>query len=339
MPVNQAVVVGAGSWGTALAKMLSDKGHQITLWAHRQEHVDEIVNERENRTYLPGFKLGKNLTATADLKEAVSSQTMVVMVVPSHGFRDVFKRLLPYLSNNTYVISAVKGIENDTLMTMDLVIEDELSRLTSPPNIHLGVLAGPSFAKEVAAGVPTAVSVAAKSKEQAVFFQEFFNAPLFRVYACTDLIGLELGGALKNIVAIAAGISDGLGYGTNTRAALITRGLAEITRLGVAMGADPLTFSGLGGLGDLVLTCTGDLSRNRTVGLKLGQGKKLSTILSEMNMVAEGVMTTRSAWNLASKMEVEMPILEQVYLVLYKDKPCNEAVMDLMSRSLKEEQW
>jgi glycerol-3-phosphate dehydrogenase (NAD(P)+) len=339
MPVKQAVVVGAGSWGTALAKMLSDKGCQVTLWGHRQEHVDEIVSERENRTYLPGFKLSDNLTATADLKEAVSNQPVVVMVVPSHGFRDVFHKLLPHLSDNTYVISAVKGIENDTLMTMDQVMEDELSRLTSPPDLHLGVLAGPSFAKEVASGVPTAVSVAAKSKEEAVFFQEFFNAPLFRVYACTDLIGLELGGALKNIVAIAAGISDGLGYGTNTRAALITRGLAEISRLGVAMGADPLTFSGLGGLGDLVLTCTGDLSRNRTVGLKLGQGKNLSTILSEMDMVAEGVMTTRSAWNLASKIEVEMPILEQVYQVLYKDKPCNEAVMDLLSRSLKHEQW
>ena len=339
MPVKQAAVVGAGSWGTALAKMLSDKGYQITLWGHRQEHVDEIVSERENRTYLPGFKLSDNLTATADLKEAVSNQPVLVMVVPSHGFRDVFHKLLPHLSNNTYVISAVKGIENDTLMTMDQVMEDELSMLTSPPDLHLGVLAGPSFAKEVAARVPTAVSVAAKSKEDAVFFQEFFNAPLFRVYACTDLIGLELGGALKNIVAIAAGISDGLGYGTNTRAALITRGLAEISRLGVAMGAEPLTFSGLGGLGDLVLTCTGDLSRNRTVGLKLGQGKKLSTILSEMNMVAEGVMTTRSAWNLASKIEVEMPILEQVYQVLYKDKPCNEAVSDLFARSLKHEQW
>ena len=339
MPVKQAAVVGAGSWGTALAKMLSDKGYQIILWGHRQEHVDEILSERENRTYLPGFKLSDNLTATADLKAAVSNQPVVVMVVPSHGFRDVFHKLLPHLSDNTYVISAVKGIENDTLMTMDQVMEDELSRLTSPPDLHLGVLAGPSFAKEVAAGVPTAVSVAAKSKEEAVFFQEFFNAPLFRVYACTDLIGLELGGALKNIVAIAAGISDGLGYGTNTRAALITRGLAEISRLGVAMGADPLTFSGLGGLGDLVLTCTGDLSRNRTVGLKLGQGKSLSTILSEMDMVAEGVMTTRSAWNLAKKMEVEMPILEQVYLVLYKDKPCNEAVRDLLARSLKHEQW
>lgn len=339
MPVKQAAIVGAGSWGTALAKMLSDKGYRITLWAHRQAHVDEIVSERENRTYLPGFKLNENLTATADLKGAVSNQPVVVMVVPSHGFRDVFRQLLPHLSDNTYVISAVKGIENDTLMTMSQVMGDELGKLAFPLKLHLGALAGPSFAKEVAAGVPTAVSVAAKSKEEAVFFQEFFNAPLFRVYACTDLIGLELGGALKNIIAIAAGISDGLGYGTNTRAALITRGLAEISRLGVAMGADPLTFSGLGGLGDLVLTCTGDLSRNRTVGLKLGQGKNLSTILSEMNMVAEGVMTTRSAWNLAGKMDIEMPILEQIYLVLYKDKPCNEAVMDLMGRSLKQEQW
>jgi glycerol-3-phosphate dehydrogenase (NAD(P)+) len=319
--------------------MLSDKGCRITLWGHRQEHVDEIVRERENRTYLPGFELNENLKATTELREAVSNQPMVVMVVPSHGFRDVFHQLLPHLSDNTYVVSAVKGIENDTLMTMDQVMEDELTGFASSLDLHLGVMAGPSFAKEVAAGVPTAVSVAAKSKEEAVFVQEFFNAPLFRVYASTDLIGLELGGALKNIVAIAAGISDGLGYGTNTRAALITRGLAEISRLGIAMGADPLTFSGLGGLGDLVLTCTGDLSRNRTVGLKLGQGKNLSTILSEMNMVAEGVMTTRSAWNLASKMEVEMPILEQVYQVLYKDKPCNEAVKDLLSRSLKQEQW
>jgi glycerol-3-phosphate dehydrogenase (NAD(P)+) len=339
MPVQQAAVVGAGSWGTALAKMLSDKGYRITLWGHRQEHVDEIAGNRENLTYLPGFKLSDNLTATTDLKEAVTGQPMVVMVVPSHGYREVFHRLLPYLSDNTYVISAVKGIENDTQMTMDQVMEDELTGMDSPPVLHLGVLAGPSFAKEVAAGVPTAVTVAAKSKEEALFFQEFFNAPLFRVYASTDLIGVELSGALKNIIAIGAGICDGLGYGTNTRAALITRGLAEISRLGVKMGADPLTFSGLGGLGDLVLTCTGDLSRNRTVGLKLGQGKKLSTILDEMNMVAEGVKTTKSAWNLARKMDVEMPILEQVYQVIYNDKPCEEAVRDLLARSLKEEQW
>jgi glycerol-3-phosphate dehydrogenase (NAD(P)+) len=337
VPINNAAVIGAGSWGTALAKLLSDKGYRISLWAHRQEHVDEIIANRENLTYLPGFKLGKNLTATADIQEAVSGQPVVLMVVPSHGYRQVFSQLLPHLSDNTYVISAVKGIENDTQMTMDQVMEDELAKLDSPPTLHLGVLAGPSFAKEVAAGVPTAVTVAAKTRDDALFFQQVFNAPLFRVYASTDLIGMELSGALKNPIAIAAGICDGLGYGTNTRAAIITRGLAEITRLGVKMGAQPLTFSGLAGMGDLVLTCTGDLSRNRQVGLKLGQGQKIKQIVDEMQMVAEGVKTTRSAWNLASKMEVEMPILEQVYRVIYEDMECGEAVKTLLARSLKEE--
>ena len=337
MPVQQAAVIGAGSWGTALAKLLSDKGYRISLWGHRQEHVEEIIANRENLTYLPGFKLAANLTATSDLVEAVSSQPVVLMVVPSHGYREVFRPLLPHLSDNTYVISAVKGIENDTLMTMDQVMEDELARISVPPTLHFGVLAGPSFAKEVAAGVPTAVTVAAKTKEEALFCQQLFNAPLFRVYASTDLIGMELSGALKNPIAIAAGICDGLGYGTNTRAALITRGLAEITRLGVKMGAQPLTFAGLAGMGDLVLTCTGDLSRNRQVGLKLGQGKKIKQIVAEMEMVAEGVKTTKSAWNLARREGVEMPILEQVYRVIYEDMDCSEAVKVLLARSLKEE--
>jgi glycerol-3-phosphate dehydrogenase (NAD(P)+) len=337
MPVQQAAVVGAGSWGTALAKLLSDKGYRISLWGHRQEHVAEITSNRENVTYLPGFKLSDNLTATSDLAAAVSSQPVVLMVVPSHGYREVFRRLLPHLSDNTYVISAVKGIENDTLMTMDQVMEDELAKISVPPTLHFGVLAGPSFAKEVAAGVPTAVTVAAKTKEEALFCQQLFNAPLFRVYASTDLIGMELSGALKNPIAIAAGICDGLGYGTNTRAALITRGLAEITRLGVKMGAQPLTFAGLAGMGDLVLTCTGDLSRNRQVGLKLGQGKKIKQIVAEMEMVAEGVKTTKSAWNLARREGVEMPILEQVYRVIYEDMDCAEAVKTLLARSLKEE--
>ena len=337
VPISKAAVIGAGSWGTALARLLSDKGYQINLWGHRQDHVDEIVTNRENLTYLPSFKLAENLSATADLKEAVSNQPLVLMVVPSHGFREVFSQLLPYLSDNTYVISAVKGIENDTLMTMDQVMGDELSKLESPPDLHLGVLAGPSFAKEVAAGVPTAVTVAAKTKQEAFFFQQIFNAPLFRVYASTDLIGMELSGALKNPVAISAGICDGLGYGTNTRAALITRGLAEITRLGVKMGAQPLTFAGLAGMGDLVLTCTGDLSRNRQVGLKLGKGQKIKQIVDEMQMVAEGVKTTKSAYNLALKMGVDMPILEQVYRVIYEDMECGEAVKTLLARSLKEE--
>jgi len=217
---------------------------------------------------------------------------------------------------------------------MTQVMAEELPKTTG---VQLGVLAGPSFAKEVACGVPSAVTVSSPSPSSAKEIQALFSTECFRVYTSSDLIGMELGGALKNIIAIAAGICDGLGYGTNTRAALITRGLAEITRLGVAMGASPLTFAGLGGLGDLVLTCTGDLSRNRTVGLKLGQGKKLETILAEMEMVAEGVKTTRSVWALVQKMGVDMPILEQVYLMLYEDKPCRDAVGDLLARDPKDE--
>lgn len=338
---EKIAVIGAGSWGTALTKPLGDLGQTVSLWAHRKEHVDELKRTRQNSAYLPEFVLPETVTPVEGLREAVAGHAIILMVVPSHVFRDVFTGLEPYLDNNACVISASKGIENDSLLTMTQVMEDVLasSAKAGERNIRIGVLSGPSFAKEVAAGIPTAVTVASHDKEAATYVQRALSTHLFRVYAATDVIGLELGGALKNIVAIGAGICDGLGYGTNTRAALITRGLAEITRLGLSMGADPLTFSGLGGLGDLVLTCTGDLSRNRMVGLKLGQGKKLSTILSEMNMVAEGVKTTRSAWNLAKKVGVEMPILEQVYQVLYQDKPCKDAVMDLLGRSLKEEQW
>jgi glycerol-3-phosphate dehydrogenase (NAD(P)+) len=337
MPVRQVTVIGAGSWGTALAKLLSDKGCRVNLWAHRPAHVEEIRVNRENLTYLPGFKLNDNLRVTGDLAEAAAGSPVVLMVVPSHGFREVFRQLLPHLADDTYLVSAVKGIENDTLMTMDQVVADELGKLPTPPRLHMAVLAGPSFAKEVAAGVPTAVAVAAANLDEARFCQELFNTDLFRVYTSTDLIGIELAGALKNPIAIGAGICDGLGYGTNTRAALITRGLAEITRLGVKMGAQPLTFAGLAGMGDLVLTCTGDLSRNRQVGLKLGRGRKIDEIVAEMEMVAEGVKTTKSAWNLARREGVEMPILEQVYRVIYEGMDCAEAVRILLSRSLKEE--
>ena len=341
MTVERIAVIGAGSWGTALTKPIGDLGQTISLWGHRKEHVAELKATRQNKAYLPGYRLPQTVTPVSDLREAVEGHTIVIMVVPSHVFREVFTGLEPYLKKGAYVISASKGIENDSLLTMTQVMEEILasSANTGERNIGTAVLSGPSFAKEVAAGIPTAVTVASLHKDTAAHIQRALSSHLFRVYAATDVIGLELGGALKNIIAIGAGICDGLGYGTNTRAALITRGLAEISRLGVSMGADPLTFSGLGGLGDLVLTCTGDLSRNRTVGLKLGQGKKLDTILSEMNMVAEGVKTTRSAWNLAKKVGVEMPILEQVYKVLYQDKPCKDAVRDLLARSLKEEQW
>lgn len=334
--LEKVAVIGAGSWGTALAKLLGDKGLNVSLWGHTPAQVAAMAAERENRAYLPGFPLPATVQPTADLAAAVTGQQAVVMVVPSHGFRLVFRQLLPHLADNAAVISAAKGIENDTLLTMTQVMAAELAAAPGK-RCRLGVLAGPSFAKEVAAGTPTAVTVAAVSKEGARFFQDLFFTERFRVYASTDVIGQELGGALKNIIAIAAGICDGLGYGTNTRAALITRGLAEITRLGVKMGANPLTFSGLAGMGDLVLTCTGALSRNRTVGLKLGQGMSIAAILAEMRMVAEGVKTTKSAMALAAKLGVEMPILTQVYQVLYEDKPCQAAVRDLLARDQKEE--
>jgi len=341
--LEKIAVIGAGSWGTALAKLFGDQGKNTFLWGHRKEHVESIDRERENKIYLPGYKLGENVRVTSDLFEAVSGQKVVVMVVPSHVFRETFLRVVPFMEKDATIVSAAKGIENDTLMTMTEVITDVLHESEGREGLwkvideRACVLAGPSFAREVARETPTAVTVGAKNKDRAEFVQNVFSSEKFRVYAGTDVIGIELGGALKNIIAIAAGICDGLGYGTNTRAALITRGLAEITRLGVKMGASPLTFSGLAGLGDLVLTCTGDLSRNRSVGIKLGQGKTLSEILDEMEMVAEGIKTARSAMALAVKMEVEMPILEQIYQVLYKDKPCKDAVQALLARDLKEE--
>ncbi len=327
-------VIGAGSWGTALAKLWGEKGLSVTLWGHRPDHVEELIAHRENRTYLPGFTLNDTIRVTADLKDAVHNQLIIVMVVPSHVTRQVLEDTVPHLQKGAFLVTASKGIENDTLMTMTQLMEDVVP---ASSEAHLAILSGPSFAKEVAANLPSAVTVAANSNEDAIALQELFSTERFRVYASNDVRGLELGGALKNIIAIAAGICDGMGYGTNTRAALITRGLAEITRLGVKMGANPLTFSGLAGLGDLVLTCTGDLSRNRTVGLKLGQGMKLAEILAEMNMVAEGIKTTRSAMALAIREGVEMPILTQVYQVLYEDKDCKDAVASLLSRDLKEE--
>lgn len=328
-------VIGAGSWGTALAGLLADKGYDISLWAHHADHAAAINRDRENKKYLPGFALHDRIMATSELGEVVAGRDVILMVVPSHVYREVFSRVLPWLGKDAIVVSATKGIEDHSLMTMSQVMADELKGVGREAAI--GVLTGPSFAREVAARIPTAVTVAAKEKEIAVTIQKIFSTERFRVYTSTDLIGQELGAALKNIIAIAAGICDGLGYGTNTRAALITRGLAEISRLGVKMGASPLTFAGLGGLGDLVLTCTGDLSRNRTVGIRLGQGKKLAEILAEMAMVAEGVKTTRSAWKLAHREKVEMPILDQIYQVLYEDKPCREAVTALLARDLRQE--
>ena len=333
--VKKVAVIGAGSWGTALAGVLSGKGLRTVLWSHNKEHVAALERDKENKKYLPGFFFPSSLEINEDLQETVTDAEVVCMVVPSHGYRAVFEQLVPYLQPGVSIVSAVKGIENSSLMTMTQVMTEILGNELKNKNITLSVLSGPSFAKEVAQGLPTLVTIGCNELEKAQFLQKVFVSERFRVYAAHDMIGLEVSAALKNIVAIAAGISDGLGYGLNSRAALITRGLAEMTRMGVAMGADPVTFFGLSGLGDLVLTCTGDLSRNRTVGLKLGQGKKLSEILDEMEMVAEGVKTTKSVHDLVSRMNIEMPILDQVYQILYHEKDCSTAVIDLLTRELK----
>ncbi|MBW1636664.1 MAG: NAD(P)-dependent glycerol-3-phosphate dehydrogenase [Deltaproteobacteria bacterium] len=326
-------IIGAGSWGTALALLLAKKGYSCSLWGYNKGHLREIAEKRENGRYLPGIKLPENLKVTDSLEECVKNSSLVVMVVPSHGLREVFKALIPYLAKDVKIISAVKGIENDTLLTMTGVMK-ELLQKKGRGDIETGVLSGPSFAREVADGVPTAVTIGFPRLQTARDIQKIFGTETFRVYAGRDVTGLEISGSFKNIIAIAAGVCDGLKYGLNTRAALITRGLAEMKRLGVAMKADPATFSGLSGIGDLLLTCTGDLSRNRTVGLKLGQGKKLQQITGEMSMVAEGIKTTASIHDLAAKLGMEMPILEQVYNLLYKDKSCSLAVEDLLTREL-----
>ncbi len=331
-------VIGAGSWGTALAVLLAGKGSAVYLWGHNNEHVDKLISDRENKKYLPGSVFPANLLPVHQLQQAVENAPIIVMAVPSHAYRRVFELMVPFLSRNCRILSAVKGIENTTLMTMTQVMAEILvEHKQEEKNIQLGVLSGPSFAKEVAVKVPTAVTIGFDDLAVAKEMQQVFVTDFFRVYASRDIIGLEISAALKNIIAIAAGVCDGLGYGLNTRAALITRGLAEIQRLGAAMHAEAATFAGLSGLGDLLLTCTGDLSRNRTVGLKLGKGQSLDQITSEMEMVAEGIKSTRSAYHLAQKMKIEMPILEQVYNILYQGKNCSEAVKDLLARELKVE--
>ena len=334
---EKIAVIGAGSWGTALALVLAQKAKHVMLWGHKAVHVQELCRHRQNCKYLPGIPFKENIYPTSSLAEAVQGATLVCMVVPSHSLREVFSQMVPLLEDDTIVVSAIKGIENTSLKTMTQVMEEILRESNSKKSIQTAVLSGPSFAKEVALGIPTAVTIGCRDIECAKALQHIFCTERFRVYASTDVIGLEISAALKNIVALAAGICDGLGYGLNTRAALITRGLAEITRLGVYLGAEQSTFPGLSGLGDLVLTCTGDLSRNRSVGIQLGKGKKLQQILAEMDMVAEGVKTTKSVYDLTRPMNIEMPILEQVYLILYENKECSLAVKDLLARELKQE--
>jgi len=328
-------VIGAGSWGTALALLLGKKGHSVRLWGHRLEHVAAIQENRENLAYLPGFPFPDTITPTADISTAVKAASIICMVVPSHCYRVVFEQVLSAAPPAAIFVSATKGIENDSLKTMTQVMESCSTRRGR--EINSAVLSGPSFAKEVADEVPTAITIGSKQAKIAQELQDVFSTDYFRVYTSSDIIGLELSAALKNIIAIAAGICDGLDFGTNARAALITRGLAEMTRFGVQRGAEKETFFGLSGLGDLVLTCTGALSRNRYVGIELGKGKKLDQILKEMTMVAEGVKTTKSVFDMVNKNQLDMPILEQVYKILYEDKNCLLAVKDLLGRALKPE--
>ncbi len=327
-------VVGAGSWGTALANLLGCKGYPLDWWVFEQDVCRQIAKQRENKVFLPGVTLSPNLHPSNDLQAVVSDKDLVLVVVPSHVMRETTRQMAAAIGADTIVVSASKGIENKTHLTMSGVIGETLTGLSAD---NLAVLSGPSFAREVARKSPTVVTVASQNLSTAEKVQHVFATPYFRVYSNQDMIGVELGGAVKNVIAIAAGVIDGLGLGLNTRAALITRGLAEIQRLGKRLGADQRTLAGIAGVGDLILTCTGDLSRNHTVGKKIGEGLHLKEILAEMRMVAEGVKTAKSVYNLSRKVDVEMPICHEMYHILYEDASPQEAVYRLMTRDLKQE--
>jgi len=328
--VSKIAVIGAGAWGTAIAIVLGRRGdHEVRLWAHEAEVCESINARHGNDLFLAGCAIPNSVVATNRLEDALRDVALVVSVMPSHHTRRVFSAMRPHLHAGMLFVSATKGIENDTYLRMSEVISDVLGPLAP----RIGALSGPTFAKEVALNQPTALTVASTDAELAAVVQTEFSDPRFRVYTNNDVVGVELGGSLKNIVAIAAGVCDGLDLGHNSVAALITRGLAEITRLVVACGGRSETMAGLAGLGDLVLTCTGGLSRNRTVGVELGHGRKLSDIIAGMHgMVAEGVLTTNAAIGLARKMGVEMPITEQMHAILHDGKSPQEAIRDLMSR-------
>lgn len=330
----KCAVLGSGSFGTALASILAENRYDVTIWARRPELVESINDRHENSRYLPGLKLPENLKAGTDLEAVLEGAELVVSAIPTQATAGVLREIGQMLPEKAAYVVAAKGIEEDSLRLVCEIFEQELPGKFHP---RLSYLSGPSFAREMIQKVPTVVSIASHSEETARLVQKVFANGFFRTYWTPDVIGVEVGGALKNVIAIAAGVSDGLGFGLNTRAAIITRGLTEITRMGVARGAEPTTFLGLAGMGDLVLTCTGDLSRNRTVGIKLGQGKKLKDILEEMNQVAEGVVTTSSAYKLSQKLQVEMAITEQVYQLLYEDKDPVQVAQDLMLRDLKQE--
>jgi glycerol-3-phosphate dehydrogenase (NAD(P)+) len=324
-------VIGAGAWGTALGDLLARNGHDVRIWAYEADVVDSINGSHENKRFLAGHRLNAKLSATNDLADAVAGAELLTLATPSQVLRTIARAARPGLDRSVPVVVASKGLERETLSLMTDVAVEEM------PGATVVALSGPSFAVEVVQCQPTAVVVASGNDEAAEITQRAFSSPYFRVYTHTDVIGVELGGALKNVMAVATGIAEGLGLGYNARAALITRGLAEMTRLGVALGAEQSTFAGLAGMGDLVLTCTGSLSRNRAVGLELGKGRKLDEVLSETETVAEGVVTAQGARELAAREGVEMPIVDSVNRVLFEGQSARNAIGALMSRELRSE--
>ena len=327
-------VIGAGSYGTCLAILLGRKGHDVRLWCRSDELCRDLESQLENRVYLPGHALPPAVRPTTRLDTAVAGARIVVGVTPSHAVRDLLGQAVPHLDPDVIVVNASKGLEESGNARMDQVYGAIL-----PPEVaaRATFLSGPTFAKEVAAGLPSVIVIAGRDPASTHLAQEAFSDERFRVYSSDDVVGVQLGGALKNVIAICAGICDGLGLGNNARAALITRGLAEIARIGAKQGANPLTFAGLSGLGDLVLTCTGELSRNRRVGLELAAGKKIHDIIAEMRMVAEGVKTARAAHELARSLGVRAPLSDTAHGILYEDRPVKDAIGELMTRSLRDE--
>ncbi len=330
----RVAVIGAGGWGTALALLLTSGGHQVRLWIRRASLCQQMQRERENAVYLPGIRLPEQLVLTSSLAQATADVALVVFAVPSHGMRAIANEIASLLQGNPLFVSATKGIEEDSFVTMSAVLSAIFGEQSES---RIAVLSGPSFAAEVARQRPTAVTLAARDPRVTSTLQKVFSSPRFRVYTSSDVIGVEIGGAVKNVIALAAGVSDGLDYGHSARAALITRGLAELKRLAVRLGAEAQTLSGLSGMGDLILTCTSNLSRNYRVGVRLARGEQLTAIVQSLSMVAEGIRTSRSVFTLARRVAVEMPIVEQVHALLYEGKPCEKVLADLLDREMKPE--
>ncbi len=324
-------VIGAGSWGIALALLLAKNGNKVTVWSIVKEEIDMLNEKREHVDKLPGVPLPDDMIFTTDLEAAVKGKKVLVMAVPSVFTRSTANKMKDYVEEGQIIVNVAKGIEESTLMTLSDIIEEEI------PQADVAVLSGPSHAEEVGRGVPTTIVVGSKTEETAGYLQNMFMNDVFRVYTSSDILGMELGGSLKNVVALAAGMADGLGYGDNTKAALITRGIAEISRLGVAMGGKAETFYGLTGIGDLIVTCASVHSRNRKAGVLIGQGKTMDEAMKEVKMVVEGVYSAKAAMLLSQKYNVSMPIIEQVNLILFEDKPADEAVKDLMFRDKRVE--